>query len=60
MEDTLSIAYVEEMDYRAQSLVILFDKAKEISDSPLKKFMTTDGRRLFVTEIPIDYPRNQD
>ena len=35
------------------------DKAKEIRDSPFKKFMTTDGRRLFVTEIPIDYPQSQ-
>jgi hypothetical protein len=60
MENTVSLAYVEEMDYWAQSLVILSDKAKEIKNPPFKKFMTTDGRRLFVIEVPIDYPRSQE
>ena len=41
------------------SLFIFSDKAKEIRDLLFKKFMTTNGRRLFFTEVPIDYPRNQ-
>ena len=48
------------MDYWAQSLVIFSDKANQIRNSPFKKFMTTDGRRLFVIEVPIGYPRRRE
>jgi hypothetical protein len=39
-----------------KSLVILFHKAKEIRNSPFKKLLITNGRRLFVTEVSVDFP----
>jgi hypothetical protein len=37
-----------------KSLVILFDKAKEIKNSPFKKLLITNGRRLFVTKVSVE------
>lgn len=39
MVHSLDLAYFEEIDYWAQSLIILFDKAKEIRESTINKFM---------------------
>jgi hypothetical protein len=54
------LQYVDETNYWAQSLVNLSKKAKELKSLTLKKLMVTDGRRLFVTKIPINYTPTVD
>ena len=44
---------MDESNYAAQSLVHLFDRAKKLKERAFKYFMVTDGRRLFVTQLPI-------
>ena len=43
-----------------KSLINVSDKAKEIKSLTFKKLMITNGRRLFDTQIPINYMLTSD